>query len=75
MTYPYTTTIYWLTDNLRLIDRIRRRFNITKGMTINGENRVTLESDKDFSDLQACAERGLLQIRNKPHPPATPPGL
>lgn len=61
-----TTTIYWLTDNLRLIDRIRRRFNITQGMNVNGENRVFLRDEKDLADLQACAERGLVQIRNKP---------
>lgn len=66
MTYPHTTTIYWLTDNLRLIDRIRRRFNITKGMTINGENLVSIHTPKDLADLQACADRGLIQIRNKP---------
>ena len=61
-----TTTIYWVTKDLRLIDRIRRRFNITRGMTVNGENLVTLETDKDMADLKACEDRGLVQIRNKP---------
>lgn len=63
--YPLIKTIYWTTKKVEFIDRIRERFNITTGMTVNGENMVTINSDKDFSDLKACQERGLLQIRNK----------
>lgn len=63
--YPFIKTIYWITKRVELIDRIRKRFNIIVGMTVNGENKVTITSEKDFSDLLACQERGLLQIRNK----------
>lgn len=59
-------TIYWLTRDVGVIDRIRRRFGITEGMTVNGENTVSLHNAKDADDLQACALRGLIQIRNKP---------
>lgn len=52
-------TIYWLTDNIALIDRIRRRFRITQGMSVNGESPVTINDEKDIADL------GLIQIRNK----------
>ncbi len=59
-------TIYWTTKELKLIDSIRKRFGITEGMTVNGENTVSLHNAKDADDLQACALRGLIQIRNKP---------
>lgn len=58
-------TIYWLTDNIALIDRIRRRFRITQGMSVNGESPVTINDEKDIADLKACADLGLIQIRNK----------
>ncbi len=58
-------TIYWLTGNIALIDRIRRRFRITQGMSVNGESPVTINDEKDIADLKACADLGLIQIRNK----------
>lgn len=58
-------TIYWLTRDVGIIDRIRRRFGITEGMTVNGENSVDVNSDKDMQDLKLCEEKGLIQIRNK----------
>lgn len=58
-------TIYWLTDNIALIERIRRRFRITQGISVNGESPVTINDEKDIADLKACADLGLIQIRNK----------
>lgn len=58
-------TIYWTTKELKLIDSIRKRFGITEGMTVNGENSVDVNSDKDMQDLKLCEEKGLIQIRNK----------
>ena len=58
-------TIYWRTKDGGLIDRIRRRFRITQGMSVNGESPVTINDEKDIADLKACADLGLIQIRNK----------
>lgn len=38
-------TIYWVTENARIIDNIRQRFGIVEGMTVNGENIVTVTDD------------------------------
>ena len=45
-------TIYWTTKELKLIDSIRKRFGITEGMTVNGENTVSLHNAKDADDLK-----------------------
>lgn len=56
-------TIYWLTRDVGIIDRIRRRFGITEGMTVNGENAVEVNNDRDLADLEECEKNGLIQLR------------
>lgn len=58
-------TIYWLTRDVGIIDRIRRRFGIIEGMTVNGENAVEVDSEKDLADLADCEKNGLIQLRKK----------
>lgn len=57
-------TIYWVTKDRNAIDRIRKRFNITSGITVNGESRADIE-DCDFPLLEETANRGFIQIRYK----------
>lgn len=38
-------TIYWKTRDREIINAIRRRLNITAGMTVNGENEIDVTDD------------------------------
>ena len=38
-------TIYWKTKDREIINAIRRRLNITAGMTVNGENEIDVTYD------------------------------
>lgn len=38
-------TIYWKTKDREIINEIRRRLNITAGMTVNGENEIDVTDD------------------------------
>jgi hypothetical protein len=38
-------TIYWKTKDREIINAIRRRLNITAGMTVNGENEIDVTDD------------------------------
>lgn len=62
-------TIYWNTKLLDrypgYLERIRRRFGITKGMTVNGETDVEI-SEEDMPDLLATERAGYITIRHKP---------
>ncbi len=57
-------TIYWATDNARIIDNIRQRFGIVEGMTVNGENSVTV-TDDGLAELRKYEADGFIQLRNK----------
>ena len=57
-------TIYWKTKNSTLIDNIRKRFGISEGMTINGENAVTV-SDEELAELRKYEADGFIELRNK----------
>lgn len=57
-----TITIYWITKDTGIIDRIRRRYNITTGMTVNGETNVTV-SEKQHEELKKVEELGYIQLR------------
>ena len=57
-------TIYWVTDNARIIDNIRQRFGIVEGMTVNGENIVTV-TDDGLAELRKYEADGFIQLRNK----------
>lgn len=45
------TTIYWKTKDTHIIDRIRKRYNICQGMTVNGENAVEI-NEVQYKELQ-----------------------
>ena len=57
-------TIYWATENARIIDNIRQRFGISDGMSVNGENFVNV-SDDELSELRKYEADGFIQLRNK----------
>lgn len=57
-------TIYWVTENARIIDNIRQRFGIVEGMTVNGENIVTV-TDDGLAELRKYEADGFIQLRNK----------
>ena len=59
-----TITIYWITKDTGIIDRIRRIYNITAGMTVNGETNVTV-SEKQHEELKKVEELGYIQLRYK----------
>ena len=61
-----TITIYWITKDTGIIDRIRRRYNITTGMTVNSETNVTV-SEKQHEELKKVEELGYIQLRYKNH--------
>lgn len=58
-------TIYWQKQTTTAqIQRIRERFNIPQGITVNGE--TTCEIDPhDLDLLRQCEQLGYIQIRNK----------
>ncbi|MEG1580892.1 MAG: hypothetical protein RR386_06490 [Bacteroidaceae bacterium] len=57
-------TIYWHTRNRKAIYKIRERFNISNGMTLNGETTCTI-NDEDLELLREVERKGYVQIRNK----------
>ena len=58
-----TITIYWK-DNGTVRDNIRKRFGIAEGMTINGENAVTV-TDEELAELRKYEAEGFIELRNK----------
>lgn len=64
-------TIYWNTRLLNLKDvpeikkLIRERFNMPNHTTVNGETTFNIR-EEDMEMLQETANRGFIQIRNKP---------
>lgn len=58
------TIVYWKTKDTHIIDRIRKRYNIRQGMTVNGENVVEI-NDAQYKELQEVEKLGYIQIRNK----------
>ena len=57
-------TIYWSTKDNGLISRIRKRFGISAGMSINGENSVAV-SDEELAELRKYEADGFIELRNK----------
>lgn len=57
-------TIYWATNNREIINKIRKRFGIPTGMSINGETKAVIR-DCDIELLDETARRGFIQIRYK----------
>lgn len=58
------TTIYWNTNDSGLIDRIRQRFGISAGITINGET-VAEVDEKQLDELREYERQGFIQLRYK----------
>lgn len=58
-------TIYWSTKDGGLIDRIRQRFCISAGITINGET-VAEVDEKQLDELREYERQGFIKLRNKP---------
>ena len=57
-------TIYWKTKNSTLIDNIRKRFGISEGMSVNGENAVSA-TDEELAELRKYESEGFIELRNK----------
>ena len=49
------TTIYWKTKDAGLIDRIRKQFGISQGMTVNGENEVEVDEKGLYSMVSSLS--------------------
>lgn len=57
-------TIYWVTKDESIRARIRKRFCIPWGMTVNKETQVEIR-DEDMELLREVERRGFIQIRFK----------
>ena len=57
-------TIYWATKDGSLIDRIRQRFGISSGITINGETVAEVDS-RQMDELKEYEKQGFINLRNK----------
>ena len=57
-------TIYWRTKDGGLIDRIRKRFGISAGITVNGET-VAEVDEKQLDELKVYERQGFIKLRNK----------
>lgn len=57
-------TIYWATKDNGLIDRIRQRFAISSGITINGETEAEVD-DRQLDELREYERQGFIRLRNK----------
>ena len=58
-------TIYWVTNDKAIKQKIRERFGIPVGMTINAETKAEIK-EEDMPLLEETARRGFIQIRYKP---------
>ena len=57
-------TIYWRTKDGGLIDRIRQRFGISAGITVNGETVAEVDS-RQLVKLKEYEKQGFINLRNK----------
>lgn len=57
-------TIYWVTKSSSLIHRIRQRYNIVEGMTVNGENTVSVD-ESQLKELKEVEKLGYIKLRTK----------
>ncbi|WP_443689166.1 hypothetical protein [Paraprevotella xylaniphila] len=57
-------TIYWSTKDESIRSRIRKRFGIPCGMTVNKETKADIR-DEDMELLRETERRGFIQIRFK----------
>ena len=59
-------TIYWVTKDESIRARIRKRFGIPWGMTVNKETKVEIR-DEDMDLLRETEKRGFTQILSLIH--------
>ena len=59
-------TIYWKTTDRDVMDKIRKRFDIPRYTSINGETHASI-CEEDIPLLSECEKRGFIQIREKPN--------
>lgn len=57
-------TIYWSTKDESIRSRIRKRFCIPCGMTVNKDTKADIR-DEDMELLRETERRGFIQIRFK----------
>lgn len=57
-------TIYWVTKDGGLIDRLRQRFGISAGISVNGETEAEVD-DKQLDELKVYERQGFIKLRNK----------
>ena len=57
-------TIYWATKDGGLIDRLRQRFGISAGISVNGETEAEVD-DKQLDELKVYERQGFIQLRYK----------
>lgn len=57
-------TIYWATKDGGLIDRIRQRFGISAGISVNGETETEVD-DRQLDELKVYERQGFIKLRNK----------
>ena len=58
-------TLYWKTKDSGIIHRIRQRYNISQGMTVNGETDVEV-NEQQLDELREVEKRGFIELRFKP---------
>lgn len=58
-------TIYWTTKDSGIIHRIRQRYDISQGMTVNGETDVEV-NELQLEELREVERRGYIKLRFKP---------
>lgn len=58
-------TIYWITKDSGIIHRIRQRYNISQGMSINGETDIDV-NEQQLDELREVEKRGFIKLRFKP---------
>lgn len=57
-------TIYWATKDGGLIDRLRQRFGISAGISVNGETEAEVD-DRQLDELKVYERQGFIKLRNK----------
>lgn len=57
-------TIYWRTNDKAVISKIRKKFGISTGITVNGETPAEIK-EEDMPLLEETERRGFIQIRYK----------
>lgn len=57
-------TIYWATKDGGLIDRLRQRFGISAGISVNGETEAEVD-DGQLDELREYERQGFIKLRNK----------